>query len=206
MPKAFSDSDRKRIRAQLIGAGKSFLNRAEVRSLSVDQVSREAGISKGSFYSFFPTREEFILGVFESWESEFRTKLFASLTGEPGTPRERWERFFLGVYAVLDLQPGLARVQTQDVRFLMERLPPERMAAHQAEDRRALEEGFGRLVSLGLLDAKDIPGLAGVVTSIFFQCLNRHDYPAGLWEPMVRVTSEALAQRFSSPTPGVSHG
>jgi AcrR family transcriptional regulator len=38
---------------------------------------RETGISKGNFYSFFPSREDFILSVLESRGSEYRGALLA---------------------------------------------------------------------------------------------------------------------------------
>jgi AcrR family transcriptional regulator len=49
VPKAFTEPDRARIRAKLIAAGKRILNAAGIRLLVVDDVAREAGISKGSF-------------------------------------------------------------------------------------------------------------------------------------------------------------
>ena len=67
MPKAFSEEERKRIRARLIAAGKRNINKVGVRLFSIDEITREASISKGSFYSFYPSREDFILSVFESW-------------------------------------------------------------------------------------------------------------------------------------------
>ena len=54
MPKAFTEQERTRIRARLIAAGKKALNRGSMRHLVIDELAREAGISKGSFYSFFP--------------------------------------------------------------------------------------------------------------------------------------------------------
>jgi AcrR family transcriptional regulator len=72
MPKAFSDTERERIKAKLIKAGQSLINRMGLRHFCVDDAARAAAISKGSFYSFFPSREEFILSVFEAWEAEYR--------------------------------------------------------------------------------------------------------------------------------------
>ena len=89
MPKAFSETEREAIRAKLIAVGKRIINQAGIRLLLVDDVAREAGISKGSFCSFHPSREDFILSVFESWESEYRGALIREVVDGGGTPRER---------------------------------------------------------------------------------------------------------------------
>lgn len=80
MPRAFTDTGRARIRDRLVAAGKKAINRSGMRLLVVDDIARETGISKGSFHSFFPSREDFVLSVFESRESEYRGALLAEVT------------------------------------------------------------------------------------------------------------------------------
>ena len=116
MPKAFSEAERDRIRSKLIAAGKRLINKVGIRLLVVDDIAREAGISKGSFYSFYPSREEFILSVFESWETEYRGLLIREVTEGEGTARERIERFFLGTFEILEREPGLARLGMKEIR------------------------------------------------------------------------------------------
>jgi AcrR family transcriptional regulator len=198
MPKAFSDKERERIHAKLIAAGKRFINKVGIRLLVVDDVAREAGISKGSFYSFFPSREEFILSVFESWEAEYRGALIHRVTEGAGTARERIEGFFLGTFEILSREPGLARLGMREIQPIIERLSPERIAAHQAADNRVLEETFGRWVSRGLLTADVVSAFRGLVPALFSIALHKEDFPAGSYEPAVRLISEALALRIAS--------
>ena len=110
MPKAFNETERARITARLIAAGKRIINQVGVRLLVVDDIAREAGISKGSFYSFYPSREDFILSIFESWESEYRGALIREVVEGEGSARERIERFFLGTFEILEREPGLAHL------------------------------------------------------------------------------------------------
>src|SRR5271157_4851697 len=187
MPKAFTEPDRSRIQAKLIAAGKRILNGAGIRLLVVDDIAREAGISKGSFYSFYPSREEFILSVFESWETEYRGALIREVTNGTGTPRERIERFFLGAFEILERQPGLAKLGMKDIQAIIERLPPERIAAHQAEDNRVLEETFGKWMSEGLLDAGAATALKGLVPALFSIAMHREDFPHGSYQPTVKL-------------------
>ena len=196
MPKAFSETDRERIRAKLIKAGQSLINRMGLRRFSVDDAVRQAGISKGSFYSFFPSREEFILSVFEAWETEYRGALIREASQGKGTARERMERFFRGAFAILEREPGLAQMNSREIQAIMERLPPERLKAHQDADNRVLGDTFGAWVKDGLLspDLKD--AMRGLVPMLFSIVIHRDDFPPGTYEPAVRLVCEALAVRI----------
>ncbi len=202
MPRAFNDAERERIRERLIASGKRLINRVGLRLLAVEEVAREAGISKGSFYSFFPSREELILSVFESWEAEYRGALIREISEGKGTPRERIERFFLGAFEMLEREPGLARLGVREMQTIVDRLPPERLAAHQAEDNRVLGETFGRWIREGLLAPELLDALRGLVPALFSIALHQEDFPPGSYRPAVKLIAEALAMRIASSAGG----
>jgi AcrR family transcriptional regulator len=197
MPKAFNETERARITARLIAAGKRIINQVGVRLLVVEDIAREAGISKGSFYSFYPSREDFVLSVFESWESEYRGALTREVVQGAGTARERIERFFLGTFDILEREPGLARLGMKDIQAIIERITPERLKAHQAADNRALEETFGRWVSEGMLAPDVIESFHGLVPALFSIAMHRQDFPPGTFAPAVKLIAEALALRIT---------
>jgi AcrR family transcriptional regulator len=196
MPKAFSEADRQRIKAKLIWAGKNLINRMGLRHLCVDDAARAAGISKGSFYSFFPSREDFVLSVFEAWETEYRGALIREISEGKGTAQERIERFLLGAFAILEKEPGLTQMNTREVQAIIERLPPERIKAHQDADNRVLGEAFGRWISEGLLVPDLGEAMRGLVPMLFSIVIHRDDFPPGTYQPAVKLICEALAARI----------
>jgi AcrR family transcriptional regulator len=204
MPKAFSTSERERITAKLIAAGKRLINKVGLRHLVVEDLAREVGISKGSFYAFYPSREEFILSVFESWESEYRGALIKEVAEGEGSARERIERFFLGTFEMLEREPGLAHLGLKDIQTIIERLPPGRIEAHQAADNHILEETFGRWVAGGLLASDIVVALRGLVPALFSMAMHKEDFPPGSYKPAVKLISEALALRIASGTGGAA--
>ena len=202
MPRAFNEAERQRIEAKLIGSGKRLINQRGIRGLVVDEVAREAGISKGSFYSFHPSREDFILCVFESWEAEYRGELIREITEGTGTAVQRIERFFLGAFEILHREPGLARMGTREIQAIIDRLPPERIAAHQAADNRALGEAFGRWVDRKLVSRDLEDAFRGLVPALFSIALHREDFPPGTYEPAVKLIAESLALKIVSDGKG----
>jgi len=197
MPRAFNDRERERIKEKLLAAGRAAINRAGVRQLAIDDVVREAGISKGSFYSFYPSREDFILSVLESWEAEYRGELVRGITEGGGSFRQRLERFFLGALEIFEREPGLARLGINEIRAITDRLPPERIAAHQAADNRVIEETFRRWADDGLLPADVLEAFWGLVPALFSIAVHREDFPRGTYRPAVKLIAEALALRLT---------
>lgn len=205
MPRAFDPGERERILSLLVAAGKKLVNQKGLRSVTVAEAAREAGIAKGSFYAFFPSREDFLLTVLESWEQEFRTQLLEELASGPGGRTERWLRFFHGALAILDREPGLTRLGTADVQMFLQRLPPERVEAHRREDARVLEQTLGRMLASGTLDPRDAPAFPGITMALFAMVAFRDQFPPGGFDPAAQLMAEALALRFSHSSPGGRH-
>lgn len=197
MPRAFKEHERDRLRARLIEAGKDLMNRLGYKSLTVEDAAREAGISKGSFYSFFVSKEDFVLSVFEAWESQYRNALIAQVSSGSGTPRERLQRFFAEAMAILGREPGMARLGMGEILRIMERLPPERLEAHQAADAKVAAEAVAGWVSSGLLSPEDAPALSGVFSALFVLAVHRGDFAPGTYEATSGLIAEALAMRLA---------
>ena len=157
--------------------GKKLVNRLGVRFFSVDELAQEAGISKGSFHSFFPSREDFILTVFESWETEYRGKLLKDLVDGEGSSTERFERFFLGAFDILEREPGLAKLGFKEVEAIIERLPPERIAAHKAHDEAVLAHAFGSRAAFPAFSPAMLGALQGLGPALFSIAIHREDFP-----------------------------
>jgi AcrR family transcriptional regulator len=197
MPRAFNEREKEVLRGRLIEAGKRGLNRLGMRNLRVEELAQEAGISKGSFYAFFPSKEEFVLSIFESWENQYRRELLDTVLAEKDDPRKALETLFVEAFAILDREPGLASLGFRDVNLLLERLPPERVEAHKANDARVMMEALEAWRGADIIALEDIPALEGVFDSIFILAMHREDFPQGSFGPAMRVMAEALALRLA---------
>jgi len=206
MPRAFSQAEHEQIHAKLLASGKRLINKIGMKRLTIDDLVREASISKGSFYSFYPSREDFILSVFESWEAEYRGELLREVKEGEGSSKDRIERFILGAFRVMEREPGLMQMRPRDIEALVERLPPERVAAHQAKDDSVLQDAFAAWGQAGLIDMGIAQGLQGLAAALFSIAVHRDDSPAGSFEPTVRLLAEALALRIAGGAEGAKEG
>ena len=197
MPRAFNEREKEVLKGRLIEAGKRSLNRLGMRNLRVEELAQEAGISKGSFYSFFPSKEEFVLSIFESWENQYRRELLDKVLAEREEPRKALETLFLEAFAILDREPGLASLGFREVDLLLERLPPGRVEAHKARDAAVMMEALEAWKGANIIAEEDIPALQGVFDSIFILAMHREDFPQGSFGPAMRLMAEALALRLA---------
>ncbi len=60
MGKAYSDKEKKQIMERLTKTGLKLLRDAGIKKMSIQLLTKKAGISQGGFYNFFKDKEEFI--------------------------------------------------------------------------------------------------------------------------------------------------
>jgi len=78
MPRAFNKSELQNIRATLLRTGRAAAQQGRLRKSSIAELSRAAGISKGAFYRFFPSKEALYVSVLQEVETEIRVGLTAA--------------------------------------------------------------------------------------------------------------------------------
>lgn len=79
MPRHFEEEDREAIRSGLLERGTELFSRYGFKKTNVDEVARLAGVSKGSFYSFFDTKEDFFVEILLETERHIRAILEENL-------------------------------------------------------------------------------------------------------------------------------
>lgn len=110
--------------SRLIRAGTEMLCEQSYASMGVDSVLLRAGLSKGSFYHFFPSKENFCLQVITHYADYFNQKLDRILSHTEVSPLER-----LSLY----VQEGIEGVERFEFRrgCLIGNLSQELGASHQ---------------------------------------------------------------------------
>jgi len=60
MPKHFQKKEKKIIYDRLIEEGKKSWGRYGIKRTNIEEICKAVGISKGSFYTFFDSKEQFL--------------------------------------------------------------------------------------------------------------------------------------------------
>ncbi len=86
MPRTFTDrfEQRKATRAKLVEAALKLFATSGYEHATVDDISQEAGYSKGAYYFHFSTKDDILLELLRMWtEDRTNTLAAAAVAGEP---------------------------------------------------------------------------------------------------------------------------
>ena len=94
-------------RNSLIRVGVELCTQTGFQATGIEQVLREAGVPKGSFYHYFPSKKDFGLAVIDAYAEYFCTKLQRILNNPDVTPLQRLRDF------VREAERGMEKHQFQ---------------------------------------------------------------------------------------------
>ena len=124
MPKvAYSEEDRERIRTALITVGLDLMAKQGIQHTTVEQIYKKVGISRTFFYSFFPTKEDFVVEALY-WQQPKIIEYVQKLMADPAlTWREAVKQF---LYACCyGERNGIAVLTIEEQQLIFKRLSKE---------------------------------------------------------------------------------
>ena len=79
MARAYTEPGKERIRRALLQKGREYFIKYGIKKTSVEDLTRAAGIAKGSFYKFFNSKEALFMAVHEESEARLQREMFGKL-------------------------------------------------------------------------------------------------------------------------------
>jgi AcrR family transcriptional regulator len=150
MPRAFSEEEKKKIRARLLEVGGQRFASLGLQKTSVEELAQAAGISKGAFYGFFESKEALFMAVMEVVEERFRQELFEKLK-EPGpSPRARLVALLTFAFHRWKELPALQFFAYQEYNQVMNRIPAAIFEEHKQADDQFMAELIERCQAVGI--------------------------------------------------------
>lgn len=108
MPASFTKKQQEEIREQLFHEGIKLFRTFGVQRTTVSRLTSACGIAKGSFYSFYESKEAFILALSEWAEAKTEEMLKEKLAGRSQMSAHEFLEFFREyLYSEYDLMNGL---------------------------------------------------------------------------------------------------
>ena len=160
---AFTEEQNETIRRDLIREARCCGVTVGMRKTSVEQLTEAIGISKGSFYKFFDSKELLFFAVLEDIHTECFAAAQKSLQENAAIdPASRTAAAILAACRWLSETKAFVFIEN-DAEFLLHRLPEEVKTAHYHDDEthiRQLLEKYDLVPNLGIsLAAATVRGL-----------------------------------------------
>lgn len=202
MPRGFRDEEKEYYRRKLLNTGIEMFSLHGFKKVSLDEVVRKTGISKGSFYAFFKSKEVFFMETLEYLENDFRSKMKKVLADTELTPFERLKRYLRDSFEYMENNPLLANIQAGDIEAIMLNMPMGKMSSHMNNDMNFLFEYLAvnreNAVSGHALSRNAIRGL---FKSIFFVFQHRKDIGSDEYHAGIDLLIDMICHYFFDTPP-----
>lgn len=134
MPR-FSDTERERIKQKLMQEGEHLFTSFGIKKVSIDEIVRAAGIAKGSFYSFYPSKEHLYMEIAGNLQMKMWREMDDFLKENRSLePRELCKQCFILMFNGIQRYPMLKQADSETAEYLYRKLPNEVIEAHTKDD------------------------------------------------------------------------
>lgn len=139
MGKKFSTKQQNDIRQKLINIFEERLREGRPNKITIDNLVKEAGIAKGSFYHFFPSKEMLFVAIINQ-EQERILKKAQKISKLGGTSeKEKLKKILFIIIKEIKTHPWLQNLSGPEFEQMIQRLPQNLQAKLLNEDKLALK-------------------------------------------------------------------
>jgi AcrR family transcriptional regulator len=196
MPRTFSPAERLLIIERLRDTGRRAFAARGLRHVTVDDLAREAGISKGGFYLFFDSKEALLLDLLQGFEADFQRKILDEVLRAELGPIQSLRMLLKTAVAVRGTDPLLRNLSDTDMAILMRRIPPDQAAALLEADVASARRFVDYWREQGRPIGVDAEVLTGLMRAIVLTAFRQHEIGASVYEQVVHVLIDSVAQRL----------
>ncbi|MEZ4866775.1 MAG: TetR/AcrR family transcriptional regulator [Caldilineaceae bacterium] len=193
MPKAFSDHEKEAIRRQLREQGQRLFEIHGLKKTSVDDLTQAAGISKGAFYLFYPSKEELLLDILEQIEAEMQASILHYVVRNDANARQNVRAMLSNFLVMRDDYPLLKNFSQDDFMYLVRKLPAERVQAHSNQDQVFIASFTQKLAQEGITIRTPPRVVTNLIKSLFFVGLHRHELGDDAYQESMAILVDLVA-------------
>jgi AcrR family transcriptional regulator len=193
MPKAWSKQEKEIIRKNIINESRKLFEKYGLQKTTVDEIVRAAGISKGSFYLFYGSKEELYFDVLETVEGEFREKMFENAFKPEKNKRKSFKAFLNQMIELLITMPLYKEINSSSYELLLQKLPEETLKKHIESDQEDISKYFRYWMEQGWMRNVDMDALNGLLLSLIYLVIHRDDFEGTNFEATKELWIDALA-------------
>jgi AcrR family transcriptional regulator len=204
MPRAFNESERDRIEARLLETGRRLFERQGLRKTNVAELAAAAGIGKGSFYLFYPSKEALFMAISDQFETQIKSALereLEALRRGGADARTLLRRYFALHFEAFERHPFLALLGDRaELEPLLLRVGPERFAEERERDAAFFAKLIASWQRDGVVDPElDPRAVSALSRAVLALIQGRELIGADDWPGMVELVIDAFAVRIAVP-------
>ncbi len=190
---AFTSDEADRIKRELILIGKKHFSSFGLRRSRVEDIARESGIAKGSFYRFFQSKEDLCFAVLEE-EEKIRDKQMSEDEDPPRTDLQLKSILLNAFRAFRDSSVAMRLYELEEFPQLVRKLSQERIAAHQQADTQRMVSLISSWQDKGSFPDIDPSLVAGLFRAIMVLSFQRDSIGVESFDEVMELMISSVAK------------
>jgi AcrR family transcriptional regulator len=190
MATAFSDQERELIKAALNEAAKDCLRQYGVRKTTVDELIHRTGISKGSFYNFYDSKEALIFHVLEEYQMSLINELLVELEESEQLGVDTFTELVYGLYQKVSDSFIMTITKNREFDVLMRKIPQERVDEHHLLDNLFTEQVMS---FFKLKDTIKVDLVSTSLRNLFMSMVHKEEVGEENYAPALKLLIRGLA-------------
>jgi AcrR family transcriptional regulator len=198
MPKAFTQSQKEQVRLDLIKKGREYFIKYGLKKTSVDDLVRATGIAKGSFYTFFESKEALFLAVHEASEEKLRTDLMRKLEAIE-EPDEKLRALLKSSFAILKEDPLMMAVFSRgELEGFSGFVSSKQYEEHYRQNITFIKDLIRKWQENGIIRPLDAEVAGNMIASSFFIYLQKQTLGAEMYARVTDMLVESMVNYLSA--------
>ncbi len=133
--RAFTPAEQEIIRSKLLAQGRDLFGRHGLRKVGVKELADAAGIAPGSFYKFFPSKEELYFVILEKDEAKIEEEMLGFLQWQGQITPAIFKEFLRRALKTVQQYPLIMRLyEGAGYPLLLRKLPAAKIEGHIHND------------------------------------------------------------------------
>jgi AcrR family transcriptional regulator len=198
MPRPFRSEEKEAIRSALLRAGRDLFGRHGLRRTTIQELTRAAGIAQGSFYGFYPSKEDLFFEILEIEEAEFFGSLARDLQSKR-LGRKRLKAILVSGFHRFRAHPFLGNLfASGEYEHLRRSIPEPRMRRHVEGEIGLVAEVMGSLRKEGRSRSVDPKLIVALLQALFLLFVHEEQFDPEVFPGMIDLVSGLVADHLAT--------
>lgn len=191
MPKVYSEEERENIIKHLKNEANKLMLEKGVKKTTVDELVKRAGIPKGTFYLFYPSKEMLFFDCAQDFHEEVDE--FVSKGMEQADGVEAVVDVIMGAVDITRKSCLRVLLEPESMNLVLSKIPEEVLEKHRQED---ADRGEKIIETLAAKNGISVDELSGAFTMILFGTMYKQVVGEGVIEGSTKLLVRGLVKQL----------
>ena len=195
MPAGFTDKEKQQIEKRLIDEGEKLFSLHGLKKTTIKEITEAVGISQGSFYKFFDSKEDLYFKILDLEGHKIRKELYEDLDLIENKPKKGLKKLLINTYQILEENKLFEDLIYGDsYNILVRKLPEEKIEEHIETDFKEIEPLIIKWQEMGILKDINPKAVTGLLHALFYVTIHKKDIGKSVYNETFELLVELIVE------------